>query len=320
MLSSIAKVMAERGMRVVARLTVGERVHRFSAPNDLIRRKSNQEELLSWLEHRPTKLPPKAAEELKNIFGKPADSFDLSILDKLNEAIESVEDTTKLKDVASVSSIAPVKDADINVKQFKRILVAALEEKARRAKTLQDLLKISDDDLSVKNLKRYLANVDREISNKSNYFDVTDREITDEIKLPKITHKELSFTDNKELPRTISAMVRQFQMLHGNEPSLEDAIDTLFSGVDYKVFVSLRSPLQTAPEIGNIRENLVHVLDKLTSNTWESGYTLVTVRSMKQVMLVGFEMHETQLVKKGLVVYKKKAATSTRRAYDDEDE
>jgi hypothetical protein len=298
-LSAVANRLSGRGMRVTAKLTVGERVHRKTTPNDLLRRKANQEELLAWIEKRPTKMVPKAAEELKNVFGKPAESFELKVLDVLQSAVKSAEDSMLLKDIKEITDIALVKDADINVRQFKRILVSALEERARRQKALQDILRIDDNDLSVKNLKKYLANTENMMHDKSNFYDIVERDI-DELNIPKLSHKELMFDYKTDLPETITDMVRMYQEQINTSANMEKALSDLFSGVKYEVLLRDTRPVQTATEVGEFVNNVVHVMDMLTANSWEHEYTLASIRSMKEIVLVGFHVHESVALKKAM--------------------
>lgn len=302
-LSVLANRLSGRGMRVTAKLTVGERVHRKTTPNDLLRRKANQEELLAWIEKRATKMVPKAADELKNIFGKPADSFELKTLDVLHDALKGIEDATLLKDIKEIADIAPVKDADINVRQFKRVLVSALEERSRRQKMLQDILRIDDNDLSVKNLKKYLVNTENAMHDKSNFYDVVERDI-DELNLPKLTHKELMFDYKTDLPETITDMVRVYQEQINEKADITKALSELFSNVKYEILLRDTRPIQAAAELVGFCDNIVHIMDALTSNAWEAHYTLVSIRSMKEIVLIGFHTHEEVVLKKAMPKFK----------------
>lgn len=304
--ADIARELLNSGLPVEAKLTVGERTHRTSVPNDLNRRKDNQLELLSYLEKRPIKMPPKARDDLKSVFGNPADKFDLETLDRLVELMKKFgpdDANVKLKDIPEIAEIAKVKDDLINVCQFNIILKAAFAEKAGRIKALQNILRIDDDDLSIKNIKKYLTNVDREISEKSNYWDVGEREIEDELDLPKITHKDLAFTKEEIEPQSVFDLVREFQE-RTNIKKFDLALKKLFPTIKYDIMITLGHPASTGPEIGRIRENIVAIMDPLTGHTWENNYALIMLRSTHEAILVGFHANEHAIMTKTLPRYR----------------
>jgi hypothetical protein len=305
--ADIAKELLNSGIPVSAKLTVGERSHRTSVPNDLNRRKANQLELLSYLEKRPVKMPPKATDDFKSVFGNPADKFTLDTLDSFLGIMKKFghdDANIKLKDVPEIAEIAKVKDEIINVRQFNVILKAAVAEKAGRIKALQNVLRIDDDDLSIKNVKKYLTNVDREISEKSNYWDVADREIEDELDLPKITHKDLAFTKEEIEPQNVFDLVREFQE-RANIKKFDLALKKLFPTLKYDILITLDHPASTGPEVGAIRENIISIMDSLTGHTWENNYSLVMLRSTHETCLVGFHANEHAIMRDTLPRYRK---------------
>jgi len=313
----VTSAVAERGVPVHAKLTVGEPKHRFAPPTNLRDRKKYQLELLSYVEKHPTLMPPKASAEFESIFGKPGAAFQLVDLERVNGVVKTLhdtEDSTKLKDIPEIVAIAPVKDQEINLRQFRRVLEAAHREKEGRQAALQAQLHISNDDLSVKNLKKYLANVDKEISEKSNYWDVENRDIDDEIVMPRLTHKELAIKRTDEDPTTFADMLAKYQRAvesRFKKVTIEECIGKLFPTAKYDLLLSQHSPMQTGHEMAAIEESIIRIMDMLTDHQWENNYTLLLLRSVQQVMLVGLHGKEKPLVQRALPTYRHAVLNST---------
>jgi hypothetical protein len=323
---------------VYAKFTIADPKFSRSVPTDLKRRKENQQELLDHLEGKAFKLPQESLDRLKTYIDKPGHSVPndkrteaggnwvLSDISFLKSLLKGKKKDDKLASVISFTSVVTVKDEFITVGQFIAVLDKCVEDFKNRVNTLQTILHISDDDLSVKNLKRYLKNVDNDIENISNIYSVHDHgHEVDLNSIRPITHNELNFIDEDDIPDSVSDLVRALMQLTSggevdedghmhnvrhNAPNnakegltLMKAFKKLFPSVHYEVIIDRDDPMVCATEIARINESYVKVLDSLTGHAWESKFTIATIRAMKQIVMLVIHGGEDELVSKAKPIF-----------------
>lgn len=219
---------------------------------------------------------------------------------RLQKLFSHLAATQPAKMKTLITSVSSKAGNESHASYLKAILETAQELPPEQLEELQKLLYISDDELTVQNLDKYVKNVQKEIGDKGNIWEVAEREIGDELKVPRLKNKDLHISNKISEPETVLEMIEQAQL--ASENNLDRVCDLLF-GSSWNLELSATSPVQSAGEMMMVRDATIHFLDH-HSPGWEGHVSLVFIREMSKISIITIKGDETAVIRRSMKAYR----------------